>query len=516
MDKVKFIKPVEVDQLKVTGTINSSDIASQGDVTINTPDAKFSVGGPGFNYWHSKFGGIELHALEVGANEDGSDTGTIFAPYENSDDGEIYIANADRSKEAFLSTTEINLLKSEIGAKALANNKADKTVATSSADGLMSQRDKEIFDAFGFYTSGNYADMLATKNISIQAPEIIIDSHEKPIGISTEGKYTTVSAAEIVDMKNEIGAKSAVTTLETSRNAIIKKGSAEGSTISGGAYNGVNPAATAAGAHSEGGGTQAKSDGAHTEGVNTVAGRLSQADTTNTTKVAQIIAPAATKLGMPFSTTAEQQAAVLKLGGFGAHAEGFNTQALGTAAHAEGNATQALANSTHAEGDTTIAFGEASHAEGYNTKAKGNQSHAEGLDTQAAGNASHTEGRHTKTAAVASGAHAEGITTEANIDGAHSEGVGTKTTFNNKGQGQHVQGRWNVVDTAGDYAHIVGGGSSDKVRKNIHTVDWNGDSWFAGNVYVGPGKKILVTKEYVDSSLGSYINDIDTLIGGEM
>jgi hypothetical protein len=50
------------------------------------------------------------------------------------------------------------------------------------------------------------------------------------------------------------------------------------------------------------------------------------------------------------------------------------------------------------------------------------------------------------------------------------------------GTNQHVQGRYNVVDSEGKYAHIVGNGTSAN-RSNAHTIDWNGNAWFAGNIY---------------------------------
>jgi len=55
------------------------------------------------------------------------------------------------------------------------------------------------------------------------------------------------------------------------------------------------------------------------------------------------------------------------------------------------------------------------------------------------------------------------------------------------GQYQHVQGKWNVEDK--NLAHIVGGGSSDTDRKNIYTLDWQGNAEFAGKVYSG-GKEL--------------------------
>jgi hypothetical protein len=126
------------------------------------------------------------------------------------------------------------------------------------------------------------------------------------------------------------------------------------------------------------------------------------------------------------------------------------------------------------------------HAEGGNTHADGSYSHAEGSNTQAFGNASHAEGG--KTEASGTYSHAEGLSTIAS------------------GYVQHAQGRYNVEDTSDLYAHIVGNGTSYEARSNAHTLDWSGNAWFAGDVYVGStsgtnkdeGSKKLVTQEYVD------------------
>lgn len=142
------------------------------------------------------------------------------------------------------------------------------------------------------------------------------------------------------------------------------------------------------------------------------------------------------------------------------HAEGTNTEAGGYASHAEGKNTRAEANESHAEGNSTLAQGYSSHAEGHTTTAGGQQSHAEGWGTVA-------EGKCT-----------------------------------------HVQGRFNKIDesdtgTYGKYAHIVGNGTSDQNRANIHTLDWNGNSWFAGEVFTGgegqldpAAKRVMASAKY--------------------
>ena len=105
-------------------------------------------------------------------------------------------------------------------------------------------------------------------------------------------------------------------------------------------------------------------------------------------------------------------------------------------------------------GDSNTATGVAACAEGAYTDAKGYAAHSEGMATVAEASYSHAEGQHT---------------------------VAKSTT-------QHVQGRYNIEDTAGKYAHIVGNGNSaygETTYSNAHTLDWQGNAWFSGDVYVG-------------------------------
>ncbi len=199
--------------------------------------------------------------------------------------------------------------------------------------------------------------------------------------------------------------------------------------------------------------------------------------------------------------------------GYVSHAEGENTKAMGAVSHAEGTGTTASEYASHAEGYKTIASGSCAHSEGSQSVASGAQSHAEGINTHAKGWGSHTEGE--KTQANEGCAHAEGRSTKANglyshaegantiADGesAHAEGTGTQAVgdaSHAEGKGTiavrdavHVQGRYNVADGMGQYAHIVGGGTSDADRKNIHTIDWNGDAWFAGEITFGEDRKSI-------------------------
>jgi hypothetical protein len=147
---------------------------------------------------------------------------------------------------------------------------------------------------------------------------------------------------------------------------------------------------------------------------------------------------------------------------------------------------------SHTSGYNNTASGQNSHAEGYYTMASGQNSHAEGYATMALGKISHAEGDHTTA----------------------------------QGKSQHVQGEYNILDTEGttatrgEYAHIVGNGTSDSNRSNAHTIDWDGNAWYQGNVYVGStsgtnmdeGSKKLATEEYVDGNISTKLSEINSQI----
>ena len=192
------------------------------------------------------------------------------------------------------------------------------------------------------------------------------------------------------------------------------------------------------------------------------------------------------------------------------HAEGEENIASGEASHAEGDLTTASGRYTHAEGSETTASGFASHAEGNETVASGSDSHAEGCSTTASGDSSHTEGYNTSasgkyshaecynTSAAGNHSHAEGFGTTALGDNSHAEGHATIAQCEN----QHVQGRHNIKDTENKFAHIVGNGSENN-RSNAHTLDWNGNAWYAGKLSqegTPTEDKDLVTKKYFDEN----------------
>lgn len=144
-----------------------------------------------------------------------------------------------------------------------------------------------------------------------------------------------------------------------------------------------------------------------------------------------------------------------------------------------GSATGSLRGINTSVEYSSYTMGDNAFAEGHWTTASGTASHAEGESTWATGNYSHAEGYHTSVSG--SYAHAEGNETRATNTGAHAEGqdVYASSAY------QHAQGKHNILDSNNVYADIIGNGTSESARSNAATVDWNGNAWYAGDVYVG-------------------------------
>lgn len=128
-----------------------------------------------------------------------------------------------------------------------------------------------------------------------------------------------------------------------------------------------------------------------------------------------------------------------------------------------GIAEGSLRTVSSAEESDSYKLGKYAFAEGQGTKASGDGSHAEGYNTTASNSKSHAEGSYTTASGVIS----------------HAEGWGTVAS----GEYQHVQGKNNISDTTS--AHIIGNGSSISNKSNAHTLDWQGNAWFAGDIYTG-------------------------------
>jgi lysophospholipase L1-like esterase len=78
-------------------------------------------------------------------------------------------------------------------------------------------------------------------------------------------------------------------------------------------------------------------------------------------------------------------------------------------------------------------------------------------------------------------------------------------------------GKWLHRSVKEGYVEVVGNGTSDTERSNAHTLDWEGNAWYSGDVYVGStsgtdkdeGSKKLATEEFVSSKIA------EAELGGE-
>ena len=162
---------------------------------------------------------------------------------------------------------------------------------------------------------------------------------------------------------------------------------------------------------------------------------------------------------------------------------GENTEASGYRSYAEGSGTKSTSYDTHAEGTNTEANYQSAHAEGQNTKATGLSTHAEGLGSQASGEAAHAEGYHTKAS----------------------------------GDYQHVSGKYNIEDSNGTYAEIIGNGTANNSRSNARTLDWSGNEVLSGSLTINGNQTVTTTGDFktINSSsiLGSGDISVSTFSG---
>lgn len=147
---------------------------------------------------------------------------------------------------------------------------------------------------------------------------------------------------------------------------------------------------------------------------------------------------------------------------------------IGAKSVAFGEDNEVDGESNYSEGKYNKVSGKGNHAEGgWNEINYGFWCHVEGMDNLVSGNRSHAGGHYT----IASG------------------------------DDQYVLGRYNVEDKHSQYAVIVGGGDDDtRTRKNIHTLNWYGDAYYAGDVKTRAGSSLnsIGTAESVDIDFSNY------------
>ena len=427
----------------------------------------------------------------------------------------VSLVEVDLPREEF---TDIKLKKLNI--KPLSNDLLEKDLVIQNSISLGRAEDSEIGKyscAIGDYvTASNYASH-AEGNTTTASGE---DSHAEGNGTNASGHHSHAEGNSTTANGYGSHAEGGSTTANgyyshaegqcttasgyshaegdyttASGNASHAEGSSTKASGVASHAEGTTTTASGTSSHAEGYSTTASSYYSHAEGYSTTtSGSSSHAEGYSSNKVTNVITSFSTSTSDDTITTQWTNKKFCLAKGRGSHVEGIDNLALGESSHAEGKHTkstymfshsegyysQASGQSSHAEGENTIASGHYSHAEGYNTTASNSSSHAEGFKTTASGYHSHTEGEGT----IASGtdSHAEGAKTIAN------------------GNYQHVQGKFNIEDNENKYAHIVGNGDST-ARSNGHTLDWDGNAWFKGNVSIDgtpTNDNELVTKKYVD------------------
>ena len=484
----------------------------------------------------------ESHTMMVyDANQDG--TFYVKLPTEYLPKHEHDIATKD--KDGFFSKTDKNKL-----------------------DGIESNANKTVVDTVISETSTN---PLANKSVKAAL--------DKKPGIKVEGNIYTVdevevtaeSGAEIFNNNSNIAVGQYSHAEGHNTKALKFASHAEGSfTTASSLYahaEGRNTTASGNDSHAEGYYTTASGSSAHAEGSNTTAsGSSAHAEgyyTTASGEYAHTEGWNTTALG----NAAHAEGYYTTASGEYAHAEGDNTISSGRSSHTEGYKTTASGNYSHAEGHNTTASGAYSHAEGWNTTASGDSSHAEGYETTALDAYSHAEGR--STIIKSNYSHVQG---RFNINYNYIEEIGIIDNLRIRNKEHYISDGYtldgntglytlinpeftmiphiankfiaeenpsksmfkftNVVSTEGneyvegpaerydrkvekEYAHIVGNGINDTQRSNAHTLDWEGNAWFAGKVYIGgtsqDNAKELLTKDNINIINGSKSGSLRTV-----
>lgn len=238
--------------------------------------------------------------------------------------------------------------------------------------------------------------------------------------------------------------------------------------------------------------------------------------------------------------TSHAEGFATRASGMASHSEGSGTEASGMAAHSEGAGSVASGGSAHAEGSNTKAYGMFSHTEGNATEAVNDNSHAQGLSTKATGRSTDVIGEFNAYEGIIKDDLYSGIMetdedksgytvyafsssdfalsedessiiimnyTEkdmlylspgdyyvTNLDDVYTEI--NECVSNNSIDGSTTGGytkhnvgyvKYTVASKSkdrGSFAHVVGNGRSENERSNAHTLDWEGNAWFAGDVYV--------------------------------
>ena len=351
-----------------------------------------------------------------------------------------------------------------------------------------------------------------------------VDVEASAYASHAEGAFTTASGAQAHAegyTSYAIGSSSHAEGYETSADG--NSSHAEGSNTSSSGLSshaeGYRTTASGVSSHAEGDWSEAEGDNSHAEGSNTSAvGDRSHAEGRQTTASGD---------------DSHAEGAETTASGFQSHAEGGSTIASETNSHAEGGGTMASGAQAHAEGGGTVASGVNSHAEGGGTRATAWQAHAEGGGTVANGQNSHAEGVYT--IAEGKNSHVGGAYNVADSYANWPEWtanteyvVGDKvkvtsgnivngyvcTTYNT--DSEFISSKWTNQDGRMNYAEIVGNGVDINTRSNARALDWDGNEYLAGDVYVNCGSDStggskLPNESRVNQLIASAIGGISSL-----
>lgn len=178
--------------------------------------------------------------------------------------------------------------------------------------------------------------------------------------------------------------------------------------------------------------------------------------------------------------------------GLGSLAFGNDVEASSSYTMAFGHKTSATGPNSYSEGNQTLASGNASHAEGFKSIATGAGSHAEGSNTIANAAYSHVEGKYniedsiqswptwTPNTEYAVGDKVKMLVVNSNNETSFS-GYVCKIANNDA---EFVTANWTRT-TFMNYVYIVGNGTADNARSNAYALDWDGNGYYMGDVYVG-------------------------------
>lgn len=174
---------------------------------------------------------------------------------------------------------------------------------------------------------------------------------------------------------------------------------------------------------------------------------------------------------------------------------------MGTDSHTEGLGNVSIGRKVNVSGEGSFAIG-------YNVKIEGENSFATGQNIKIEKTLSSAIGDNINIKGFES--HAIGDNIDINGDFAFAEGLGLIVS----GDYQNVIGKYNIEDNSGKYFHIIGNGRNSKNRSNAHTLDWKGNAWYAGDVYVkgdnqNNGKKLLSTSDIYFNSDGELVVTIN-------